>query len=132
MDVRAEMNRELRRARGWLLAVGLIMTAFDLFMVFSKGDRLDPTLRAVELAITAAELGVFVFLWWLSKRKPRLGLTLGLVVYWGIQLMNAYYTANSLFAGIILKLLFTSALIKGIRSAGNVELMREELEKVFE
>ena len=134
MDVRAEMNKELRRARGWLLAVGLIMFLYDMAMVHlgDAGDRMNTTGKTVATVIDGLVLAIFVALWWFAKRKPRLCLTLGLVLYWAIQLLAAYGDPKTLFGGLILKIGFTVALVKGIQTAGRVELLRDQLVDVFE
>jgi peptidoglycan/LPS O-acetylase OafA/YrhL len=133
MDVRAEMNKELRRARGWLLGVGILMFLYDMVMVhLGHGAAFTSTRKAVVTAVDAVILAIFVGLWWFAKRKPRLCLTLGLVLFWALQLVNAWGDPKTLFGGFILKIVFTVALVKGIRTAGRVELLRDQLVNVFE
>src|SRR5688572_27375812 len=86
---RAEMNKELRRARRALLAVGIIMFAMD--MIFIHGvyrDRLLAEDRNIITAISAGLLCVFIGLWYFTPRHPRLCLGLGFVAFWGIQIYN--------------------------------------------
>jgi len=134
MDVRAEMNKELRRARGWLLGVGILMFVINMGMLYlsSMGDAYSPTGKTLMALFLGVVLAMFVALWWFAKRKPRLCLTLGLVLYWAIQLLAAFGDPKSLFSGIILKVAFTVILVKGIKSAGRVELLRDQLVNVFE
>jgi hypothetical protein len=134
MDVRAEMNKELRRARGWLLAVGIVMFVVSLIQIYADRSTadLDPTAKHIAAAIMGVILIAFLALWWFAKRKPKLCLSLGLALYWGLQIWNAFYDPATIYQGIVLKFLFTAALVKGIASAGRVEVLREQVVKVFE
>jgi hypothetical protein len=133
MDIRTEMNAELSRARKWLLIVGVIMFVMDLVYIHVVyGDRLPSSTKNSITALSAGILAIFVALWWFAQKKPRLCLILGLVVFWGLQLYNASQDGTSIFSGILLKVLFTSALIKGLKSANRAEVLREELTRVFE
>ena len=134
MDVTAEMNKELRRARGWLLAVGILMLILNLVGVYATkdSDAMPAAAKAIGALISGVIFAAFLALWWFAKRKPKLCLTLGLVLYWGLQIWNAFYDPSTLYQGIILKILFTGALVKGIQSAGRAEVLHEQVVKVFE
>jgi hypothetical protein len=137
----AEMTRELRTARIWLIVVGLIQFTFDMVqlhvlnMPTGLGDATDPRLVAIrnEYTIYAAILlAVFIALWFFSKQKPKLCLILALVVFWGVHLYVIAQNPEAAKQGIIIKILFTAALIKGIKSASRSEELSKELGKVFE
>jgi hypothetical protein len=133
MDDRAEMNKELRRARGWLLGVGILMFVMDMIFVHGVyADRLLSEDKTKITAISAGILAVFVALWWFSKQKPKLCLALGLAAFWGLQLFNAIQDPKSLTQGIIVKIFFTVALVKGLKSASHAEDLRAKLGAVFE
>lgn len=71
-------------------------------------------------------------MFFLARVKPVLGCVLALVAFWGIQLYAAAQPGGSIAQGILVKILFTAALIKGIKSASRAEQLQSELGKVFE
>jgi hypothetical protein len=135
MDKKAELTAELRRARGWILAVGIIMFVVDtvLIQVVQK-DRIPDFWRTRFLMIDLAILAYFVTLFFVAKSQPKLACILALVGYWGLQIGVAAWVGDftALFTqGILIKIMFTAALIQGLKSANRATMLKEELEKVF-
>jgi hypothetical protein len=131
MDKQVEMTTELRRARGWILGVGTVMLVFNLLAILVvNGDQLPDE---VKNRATAYVLGIFVFflaMWWLAGWRPVLACVLALLGFWGLAL---YMTMDggSILQGIVMKVLFTLALIRGIKSANRAEQLKRELAQVF-
>ena len=131
MDKQVEMTTELRRARGWILGVGTAMLGFNLLAILVvNGDQLPDE---VKNRATAYMLGIFMFflaMWWLAGRRPVLACLLALLGFWGLAL---YMTmdGSSILQGIVMKVLFTLALIRGIKSASRAEQLKRELAQVF-
>jgi hypothetical protein len=135
MDKKQELTLELRRARGWILAVGIIMFVWDMIFTFGvHGNELPTVWKQRIVALDCVMLGIFVGLWWLARSKPKLACTLALVVFWAIQIAGAVLSGEpeSLFKGIVLKVLFTLALVRGLKSATRAQLLKDELATVFE
>jgi hypothetical protein len=133
MDAKAELNQELRRARGWILGVGIVMFCFDmLFTYVIWGDRIPADLKTKVLMLDLGILAVFVALWWFAQYKPKLCCILALCAFWGLQLYNASVDPTMLYKGIVIKVLFTMALVKGIKSGARAEELQSQLGKVFE
>jgi hypothetical protein len=133
MDIRSEVNRELRRARTWLLVVAIISFLADaVLLMVVNAQRLDRTGQIVGMIISTIVLGVFLGLWWLARSRPKLGLSLALALYWILQIALSIIGDTPIYQGFLIKILFTMALVKGIQSAGRAELLRADLEKVFE
>jgi len=135
MDKKAELTAELRRARGWILAVGIIMFVVDtvLIQVVQK-DRIPDVWRTRFLMIDLAILAYFVTLFFVAKAQPKIACVLALVGYWGLQIGVAAWFGNfmGLFTqGILIKIMFTAALIQGLKSANHATMLKDELEKVF-
>ena len=128
--VSAELNAELRSARKWLLIVGILMFVVD--MIILNIGRFDPAVKNIAMLIDLGVLAIFVALWWFAKQKPRLCLGLGLAVFWGLQILNAIDDPSNLYKGIIIKVLFTVALVRGLKSANRAEDLRAKLANVFE
>lgn len=132
MDKQTEMTNELRKARNWILAVGLIMFSVDMMLVYLlHGDLYTAEGKRLVLLIDLGVLGYFVGMYVLAKFKPVAGCVLALVGFWAIVLFNAVNDPKTLASGIILKILFTMALIKGIKSASRAEQLKRELGEVF-
>lgn len=135
-----EMNTELRRARTWLIVVGALMFAFDmiLFYVVPMPTGLADippefhSLRTKYAIYSVILFAAFIGLWIFSKHKPKLCLILGLCLFWGVQLWGMTQDSSQIYKGLIIKILFTLALIRGIKSASRAEDLRAELGKVFE
>jgi len=84
-----EMSKELTTARRALLAVGIIMFIMDMVMVHAlQKDQLAPSERNLITLLSLFVLGIFVGLYFFAKSRPRIALTLGLVIFWGIQIFN--------------------------------------------
>jgi hypothetical protein len=135
MDTKTEMTAELRRARGWILAVGIIMFVVDtvLIQVVQK-DQIPDIWRTRFLVFDVVVLGYFVTLFFVAKSQPKLACVLALVGYWGLQIGVAVWVGDvkALFTqGILIKILFTAALIKGLQSANRATMLKSELERVF-
>lgn len=130
---KAELTTELRRARGWILAVGIIMAAMDQILLRAVyAGRVPASWITTVTLIDAAILGVFVALWWFAQYRPKLCCALALVAFWGLHLtVAALYGGQTLTQGIILKILFTVALVNGLKSASRAETLQKELENVF-
>jgi hypothetical protein len=130
MDKQVEMTTELRRARGWILGVGTVMLVYNLVAIHVVNAQLPGEIKT---RATAYVLGIFMFLlamWWLAGRRPVLACVLALLGFWGLAL---YMTmdGSSILQGIVMKVLFTLALIRGIKSANRAEQLKRELAQVF-
>jgi hypothetical protein len=132
MDKRAELTRQLRSARGWILAVGLLNFAVEMFVVYIWWNgRIDPAWRTRLLLYDTAILAYFVALWWFAQYRPVLCCILAVAGFWALQVLIAVADRDTLAQNVLLKALFTIALIKGILSAVRVERLRRELDRVF-
>lgn len=133
-----ELTQELRRARNWILGVGIMMVVFDQIMFqvevskYNASGPLVDELRNKLFLIDGIVLAFFVGMFFLAKAKPVIACVLALIAFWGIQIWAASESGGSIFQGIIVKVLFTLALIRGIKSASRAEQLQSELGKVFE
>jgi hypothetical protein len=127
-----QMTRELRKARNWILGVGIFMFVVDMIYIFGiYGNQLPSAWKTKFLTIDLVVLGFFVGMYVLAYSQPRLACILALCGFWGLQLyMTAVYNVP-IYSGIIIKILFTVALVNGIKSASNAETLKKELEQVF-
>jgi hypothetical protein len=131
-DQRTELTRQLRRARSWILFVGLAGFAVEMFVLFVWWhDRIAPAWRDRLALYDAAILACFLALWWFAQRRPVLCCVLALAGFWALQIFLAVVEPGSLAQLFIVKVLFTIALIKAIQSATRAERLRRELGAVF-
>jgi hypothetical protein len=131
--IRAEMSAELKKARAWILAIGIIIfctTALFVYVVY--GDLIPDSMKTKAMIPASILLAVFIGLWVFAKQQPKLACILALVVFWGMVFYNASIDPKSLAQGIILKVFFTLALINGLKSASRAESLSKELGEVFE
>ncbi|MCA9673507.1 MAG: hypothetical protein H6709_24065 [Kofleriaceae bacterium] len=133
MDQRAELNAELRKARGWLIAVGILMFVMDLLYLFviNKGAFDDDTIRMVVMISAGVMVAFFALAFFLS-RAPKLCMILGLVLFWGIALFNVREDPSQITKGLLIKIFFTVALVRGLQNANRAEFLKKDLERVFE
>jgi hypothetical protein len=132
-EMRAEISKELKTARWYLIAVGILMFAMDLLIMYVlQKDQVTDEFRRLALIIDSVILAAFISLGLYVHKKPRFCLVTGLILFWAIQLLNAYDNPKALTQGIIMKVLFTMALVKGLQSASKATVLRKDLEKVFE
>lgn len=132
-----ELTAELRRARYWILGVGILMVIVDQIMFavlvpdYAPADLVREA-RNQLLLIDGLVLAFFVGMFFLARIKPVLGCVLALVGFWGVQLYAAAQPGGSITHGLLIKILFTVALVKGIQSASRAEQLQSELGRVFE
>jgi hypothetical protein len=132
-DKQLEMTKELRRARGWILGVGIVMFVFDMVIIHAVyGDRLPGDYKTRISMYSLVVLVFFIGMWLLARVKPVLACALALAGFWAVQLYVASQDGASLAQGIPLKILFTLALVRGIKSANRAEQLKKELARVFE
>lgn len=132
MDQRVELTRHLRRARAWILVVGLLVFAVDMFVIYVLWhQRITPAWRTELTLYDTAILACFIALWWFAQHRPVLSCALALAGFWALQIFLAIIDPETLSQLFVVKVLFTFALIKGIQSARHAERLRRELEGVF-
>jgi len=135
MDAKAELSKELRQARGWILGVGILMFAMDMLMTWVVHGK--EIVDVWKYRVTMIDLGVLLFfvgMFFLAAKQPKLACVLALIGFWGLQIAMYVITNDpkALYGGALIKILFTGALIRGLQSAGRAEMLQRDLEKVFE
>ena len=135
MDAKQEMTQELRRARGWILAVGFIIFITDTVTIrFVHGSDYNDKAKTIALVIDLVLLAFFALLALAISKWPRAAAALALVSFWALQIGGAALSGNfaeGLVQGILLKILFTVALVRGYKSASRAGYLKSTLEQVF-
>lgn len=132
---RRELSDELRRARNWILAVGIIMFVVDTIMIqVVQGDMLPAVWKRNLLFVDLAVLGFFVGMYFLARTQPKTACILSLIGFWGLHIGIAIWVGDPttiVKSGILIKVLFTAALIRGLKSANRAVMLKDQLENVF-
>ena len=132
-DKQLELTAELRKARTWIIAVGIIMFVIDMVMLYGVyADRLPSDIKNRLMMYDVFILAFFIAMWVFAKSKPVAACVLALCGFWALHLYVASQDPSSLGQGIIMKVLFTMALIRGIKSANRAEQLKKELAQVFD
>ncbi len=133
MDKRAELTKQLRSARGWILVVGVLGFAVEMFVIYVWwNDRIATEWRNRLTVYDSAIFAYFIAMWWFAQYRPVLCCVLALVGFWALQGYLAVVEPQTLAQGLLIKALFTIVLIKGIQSARRAERLRRELGDVFD
>jgi hypothetical protein len=132
MDKQLEMTQELSKARKWILGVGLVMFGVDMIMLHAVyADRLPSAIKNEYTMYSGIVLAFFLVMWVVAKTRPVLACVLALCGFWALHIYLATLDLSSLRQGVIMKVLFTLALIRGIKSANRAEQLKKELAQVF-
>lgn len=125
--LRNQAEAELRKARIWMVVVGCLIFTIDMAIMKFVIGGFDHMFVAIDVGVLVSFLALAFF----AKYKPVLCCVLALVVYWGLQLFVASIDPSTLAQGILIKVLFTLAMVRGIKTAGHVEDLRKQLDNVF-
>jgi hypothetical protein len=119
----AEYNDKIKKAGNSLYYLSGIFLLNALFVFFTNKDSEDVlgvTLPIIILSILFLGLGGY------SRKKPLACIICGLSLYVIVQVLNLIVDPVSLFRGIIFKVIIIGYLIKGIKSALELENFKKE------
>ena len=117
--------RELRAARGWLIAVALLSLVVQILVAYNLPPKVESKHQLL-LIIACVQFAVFFGAWLLSHWKPKFSLILALIAFWIIQVFVIVASPlESAFSptAIGFRLAFTLALIGGVSAADRAEKM---------
>ncbi len=77
-------------------------------------------------------MALFLTLYAFARSWPRLCLGLGLGLFWTINVVYIAYDPSMMLKGIVVKVVFTMALVKGLQSASRANVLQRDLARVFE
>lgn len=125
VKVEEMIAREVRVARGWLIAVAVLTLVEQMLYAYNLPPKLQG-MHQFYVIDACAQFAVFFGLWLLARTRPKHSLILALVLYWALQLVVVVMSPAEGFPGIfpiLLRLAFTLALIGGISAAYRAEEM---------
>ena len=134
---RLELTQELKRARNWILGVGILMVVFDqIYFAISIPAGADPDLvsqaRNWLFKVDGVVLAFFVGMYFLARVKPVVACVLALIGFWGLSLWAIDFDLTQLWRGLAVNVLFTFFLIRGVISANRAQQLQTELGQIFE
>lgn len=116
-------NKTLKQAGTTLYYLAGVFILSGLVYFFMHKDEEDVVAVVITDLIMAA---MFLVLGAYSKKKPLACLISGLSLYVIVQLLNAIVDPISIARGIIIKIVIIGYMIKGIKSAMEIEKIRKE------
>jgi hypothetical protein len=116
-------NKTLKQAGTTLYFLAGVFILSGLVYFFMHKDEEDVVAVVITDLIMAA---MFLVLGAYSKKKPLACLISGLSLYVIVQLLNAIVDPISIARGIIIKIVIIGYMIKGIKSAMEIEKIRKE------
>lgn len=118
-----EYTKVLNSAGNYLYYLAAIFIISGIVKFFIKQE--DP--QVIYFTTTYVVLGViFLALGGFSRKKPLACLVAGLVLYIAVQGIGAIYDPINLFKSFIFQVLIIGYLLKGIRSAMDIEKIKKE------
>jgi hypothetical protein len=130
--LRQGRDAAVRKARNWILGVGIAMFVIDQFTIqIYYGELMPADWRLKFLLLDSILLAAFIAMYIVARTRPLGACIAALCVFWGLHLVFALFDPTSLAKGIIVKILFTGALINGIRAASHAEKLQRELAEIF-
>ena len=116
-------NKTLRQASNTLYYLAGVFVFSGLLYFFMHKDEAE----VVSVVITNLVMAIiFVALGAYSKRKPLACLISGLSLYIIVLVLNAIIEPMSIVQGIIIKVIIIGYMIRGIKSASEIEKIRKE------
>lgn len=113
----------LKTARTWILAIGIIYVVSALLVGAMIGDMTDKLVWGPAIALFACHLG----LWWWAKTQPFPAAVVALVLFVTVQGINAALEPESIYKGLVIKVLFLVALIKAVQAGSEANRLRRQV-----
>lgn len=109
-------DEHVRRARRWLMAVAIMTAGAGVVFSAMLPAELESARRAI--LVTNLVLGGFYLAMWAWAKKNLLGATAtALTVFVAVIVINAAIDPLTLTQGLLVKILFTVALVSSVREA---------------
>lgn len=118
-----EAEKELKKPKLIIYVLAGVTLLIGLYHGFANDD-----FATMILNLCISLLYLILAAW--ANKNPFGAILTALVVYITINVVNAFIQPVSLFQGIILKIFFIGAFVKGIRSAKDAQEHLEELKKM--
>ncbi len=117
-----ESNKKIRNARGWLFVVSAMQFIVGIIEYATIDDK---SFALIAFAIDASVAAVFLVLALTTKRKPYLSLVIALIAYIVFVIILCTLDPANIAKGILVKVFFVIALVKGIKAAKEAEALRK-------
>ncbi|MEX1202861.1 MAG: hypothetical protein WEA59_06435 [Ferruginibacter sp.] len=120
-------DKHIREARNVIFWVaGLLI--LNVAILFIGADEVYEYMW-LDLLIYGALIGGFIFLGFFTKKKPYTAIMLALILYTLFILLNAAIDPDTIFKGILFKIITYVFLIKGINDAKKAQEMKRTFGK---
>ncbi len=124
--IATELAPKLARARGWILAVGIIYVVSTGLMLAMADGMYSSEEVTFQLVAAGVLCLVHIGLWWWAKTAPFAAAVVALVLFVTLQLVQAVIDPSTLARGVIIKVFFLVALVQAVMAGVEVQrLLRE-------
>lgn len=118
-----DANEKIKSGKIIIYALAGLYFVFGLFFGFANDD-----IATMIVYLVCTVIYLILAAW--SSNNPFGAILTALIIYVTIHVLSAFVDPATIFSGIILKIVFISAFVKGIRSAQEAQKYLAELEKL--
>lgn len=122
LEIAAFHGPALAKARGWILALGIIYLVSGLLV--TAISNFDPSAFKIFWATTLGLFGAHMGLWWWARTRPFPAALVALVLFLTVQGVNAVLEPESMTQGILVKIFFLVAISNAIKAGLAAQRMR--------
>jgi hypothetical protein len=124
LEIAAFTGPALASARKWILAVGILYGVSALILYAMMGDQLTSDGKAILLGTNFGLLAIHIGLWVWARTAPFPAAVVALVLFVTVHAVNAVLEPESIYKGIVIKIIFLVVLIKAVQAGHKANQMR--------
>ncbi|MCB9853498.1 MAG: zinc ribbon domain-containing protein [Phycisphaerales bacterium] len=130
----AELQAQIKKASGALLAVAIIQWAVGALLYFLRDQfaeiqQIDPDGMNIVLAAVAIIGIVFFGLYLWSRKSPFPAAVVGLVVFVTLHLVEALIDPTTLYKGLLVKIIIIAILVGAVRAGVRYRAIKRQTEQ---
>ncbi|MEZ5014891.1 MAG: hypothetical protein R2794_11425 [Chitinophagales bacterium] len=125
--VLGEALSKLKTARIIFYVIG----AFQAIMGFVFYTQQPAPVNAYTLGVSLFIAAIFIALGYFTMKKPVLSVTIGLVLYCLLIVLDIVMSPETFYRGMLMRVIFIAALVKAMHSARAAEQIRETYNSRF-
>lgn len=115
---------KLESARKWILGVGFWYVVSAFLQIAMTPGRIDPHARDVLLYASFGLCGAHILLYMWAKKQPFPAAIVALILFGTLVLFGAVQDPESIYKGIVLKVIFIAVLVKAVQAGYEVRKLR--------
>ena len=122
----ASVEKETRKARGWLLAVAILQSIGSVFYYFIlSAQGAEPLVAIATIVVMGAIALVFWGLWFWSKYALFPAALTAFIIFVAVHLLDAIVEPSTLLRGIIMKVIMVCGLYIAVSTSYRLRKNRD-------